>query len=97
MQGCNSADGKFPMYDIELTDEQRAILRFIHRGGCLATVIIEGARIREIPGLLIEGRQQFQNQLDSLELKGLIGRDKAERGGLADYYLTPKGLRRLGE
>ena len=85
------------MYDFELTDEQRAILRFVQRGGFLATVCIEGVGIREIPDLLIKGRQQFQNQIDTLEREGLIRHDKDERGTLADYHLTPKGLRLLGE
>jgi hypothetical protein len=85
------------MYDFELTDNQKAILRFIQRGGYLGTVWIEGVGIREIPDLLIKGRQQFQNQIETLERGGLIRRDKDERGTLADYYLTPKGLRLLGE
>jgi hypothetical protein len=85
------------MYDFELTDEQRAILRFVHKGGFLVTGSMEGASIREIPDLLIKDRRRFQNQIDTLEREGLISRDKAERGTLADYFLTPKGLRLLGE
>ncbi|HEV2971313.1 MAG TPA: hypothetical protein VGY55_15165 [Pirellulales bacterium] len=85
------------MYDLEPTDEQLAMLRFIRNNGEFAARITAEAYYRQISGRPIKGAQLFQELLDSVERDGLIEHNKAERGTPAKYYLTPKSLRLLGE
>jgi hypothetical protein len=85
------------MYDLEPTDEQLAMLRFIRKNGEFAARMTAEAYYRQISGRPINGAQHFQAVLDSVEREGLIRHDKAERGTPAKYFLTPKGLRLLGE
>ena len=85
------------MYDLEPTDEQMAMLRFVRKNGEFAARMTDEVYYRQISGRPIKGAQHFQELLDSVEREGLIGHEKAQRGTPAKYYLTPKGLRILGE
>jgi predicted transcriptional regulator len=86
------------MYDLEPTDEQKVFLRAVNSKGEFVARLCDTAYHKQISGRPIAGFQEhIQDQLDTLEREGLIGHDKAQRGRPAKYYLTPKGLRLLGE
>jgi hypothetical protein len=85
------------MYDLEPTDEQMAMLRFVHKNGEFAARMTNEVNCRQISGRPIKDAQHFQELLDSVEREGLIAHERAQRGTPAKYYLTPKGLRILGE
>ena len=85
------------MYDLEPTDEQKALLRWVKTKGDFVARMCDTAYYLQLLRRPIAGFQDLQDQLDTLEREGLIGHDKAERGTPAKYFLTPKGLRLLGE
>ena len=86
------------MYDLEPTDEQKVFLRWVRSKGDFVARLCDTAYYSQLLRRPITGFQEhIQVQLDTLEREGLIGHDKAQRGTAAKYYLTPKGLRLLGE
>jgi predicted transcriptional regulator len=86
------------MYDLEPTDEQKVLLRAVKRKGDFIAKLCDTAYYSQLLRRPIAGFQEhIQDQLDTLEREGLIGHDKTVRGTPAKYFLTPKGLRILGE
>jgi DNA-binding HxlR family transcriptional regulator len=86
------------MYDLEPTEERKIILRAVRDRGDFVARLCDSAYYSQILRRPMAGFQEhIQDQLDTLEREGLIGHEKAQRDIPAKYFLTPKGLRLLGE
>jgi hypothetical protein len=82
------------MSDLELTDEQRAFLRWVRSKGELVAEMTIEAYYRGVLGRPVKDFHVLGDQIDALERYGLIELVTA-KGRAAEYRLTPHGARLL--